>query len=262
MEKETSSRSSEYDSDSDSEECTHSSFREKAGNMVCIECGLELNNHEINYDKEWRYYGENDAQHSKNPTRCHYRNIDDRSIFKDTEIKHFPQSVVEIANGMYKKIAIEKIYRGSSRKSIVFACIFNAYKEIGFPKKPEQIAVHFKLKKKAISKGMKLFSSVIKVDNTYIKPIDFVPDILQKLNAPFKTADDVKKIYEKVENRSSLLNRSNPQSFSCGLVYYYCKSIGKGISRKEFSKKVGLSDITIIRLAKEINKLLETNVKL
>ena len=49
-----------------------------------------------------------------------------------------------------------------------------------------------------------------------------------------------------------MINRSNPQSVISGLVFYYCRLIGKNITCSKFSNIVNLSDITVSRISKNI----------
>ena len=72
--------------------------------------------------------------------------------------------------------------------------------------------------------------------------------------------DEVKKIYQEVKNKSSRLNRSRPQSTSAGIIYYWICLNKKNISMKEYVKKVGLSELTINKIAREISDVLETHV--
>ena len=54
------------------------------------------------------------------------------------------------------------------------------------------------------------------------------------------------------------MNRSRPQSIASGLVRYYILLRKKDISMDEFRVKVDLSELTIIRIVKEIARILET----
>ena len=74
-------------------------------------------------------------------------------------------------------------------------------------------------------------------------------------------ADRVFKIIDRevqIKNKSSILNRSRPQSVASGLVRYYILKNNKNISLSEFKSKVNLSELTINRICKEITKILES----
>ena len=59
--------------------------------------------------------------------------------YKDVENMGFSDKVVSLANDLYSQVTKEKIYRGNSRKAIVFACIFHAYKIMGKPQSCENL---------------------------------------------------------------------------------------------------------------------------
>ena len=74
----------------------------------------------------------------------------------------------------------------------------------------------------------------------------------------FLVKDDVIEIYNKIENRSSILNRSRPQSVASGIVRYYILLNEKENTMAEFRSKVKLSELTINRIVREIAALLDT----
>ena len=81
---------------------------------------------------------------------------------------------------------------------------------------------------------------------------------MKKFDATESQIDEVVKIYHQVKNKSSILNRSRPQSVASGLVRYYILLKDKDISMQCFRQKVKLSELTINRIAKEISKILGT----
>ena len=81
---------------------------------------------------------------------------------------------------------------------------------------------------------------------------------MEKFDATSQQIDEVNELYLKIHNRSSILNRSRPQSVASGLVRYYILLKGKDISIKEFQQKVKLSELTIEKMAREISRILKT----
>ena len=82
----------------------------------------------IYQDKEWRYYGQADNKRLSDPNRVHLRKIEDKNIFKDVENMGFSDKIVYIANQIYLQVTNGQIFRGNSRKSVIFACIFHSFK--------------------------------------------------------------------------------------------------------------------------------------
>lgn len=255
------------ESSEDDEECKHPSTSNIDGSIVCMTCGLKLD--EALLDNETRYYGASDTRYARDPSRHNQRKNEERGLYSDLEPLGFPNQVIDRANTYYKKIIENKIYRAKNRLSIVFACTYHAYADMQEPQVPTELAARFKLNKKGISNGLKTFAKVFKNrEKKYIDAIDLVPKLLAKLNISGKKfkicMDDIKIIYDFVKSQSSIFNSSNPQSVAAGLVYYYLKINDIEITRAEFSKIVNLTDITFTKIAADTHRVLgnENDIKL
>ena len=108
-------------------ECEHIDIANDNGIVSCVDCGVEVSKI-VSYEKDWRYYGSDDTRKNSDPNRCHIRKIEDKSIFKDVESFGFSEKIVNMANDMYSQVTKGKIYRGNSRKAIIFGCIFHSIK--------------------------------------------------------------------------------------------------------------------------------------
>ena len=240
-------------------ECMHS-FKIENGVKVCEICGMEMER-EIDNGKEWRYYGAADTRHNGDPSRCHMRKTDERTINKDVENMGFSDKIIERANQIYDKVANGKIYRGNSRKSIIFACIFHAYKLEANPQSCENLIEIFSLDRKIALRGLKAVNLKTEknseLKSTYITAEHLITDIMEKFDATEHQIAEVIDIYKQINNKSSILNRSRPQSVAAGIVRYYIIINQKEISMADFRAKVKLSELTINRIVKEITKLIE-----
>ena len=243
--------------------CLHKNSVSDNGIEVCSDCGIEIYK-ELSLEPEWRFYGDNDSKHSSDPSRCHIRKIEDKNIFKDIDKYDFPIDIAREINISYLEVTKGQIRRGNFRKSIIFACSFNAYKNQNNPQNPEELREKFGLTKKEASRGL-TFYNLNKTDKKkkpiYISPVSFIPRIMQRFNANDSHISKVTELYNKIHNRSKILNRSNPQSTIASLIYYYFRLIGGNISCPKFSKIVKLSDITISRISKNISEILKTTDK-
>ena len=243
----------------DKDSCSHLNIANERGMDVCIDCGEEITK-KIQHTKEWRYYGQSDTRHSSDPNRVQIRKSDERSIYKDVENMGFSDKIVSDANKIYFQVTHGQIFRGNSRKSIVFACIFHAYKLSGKPQSHEKLIHVFNLNRKTGLKGLKHVNlhapKNSNIRTTYITPINLVEEIMEKFSATSEQKQEVIKMYNQIRNKSSKLNRSRPQSVASGLVYFWICSKKKDISLKQFTKKVSLSELTINKIANEIAEVI------
>jgi transcription initiation factor TFIIIB Brf1 subunit/transcription initiation factor TFIIB len=240
--------------------CSHSQIELRNGERICIECGTEIEQ-EISTDPDWRYYGDRDNKFTNDPSRCSLRRFEEKNLFKDVDGMNFPDNILNKANEMYLKITEGKIRRGDIRKSLIFACVYNAFKYNDDPQLPSELRKKFGLSQKKMSSGLNYYNlQTHKMkQNTYSSPSRFISKIMKKMNASLQQIKDVEVLFDKIQNKSTTLNRSNPLSVVSGLIYYYCKNSERDdITAKKFSDVVGLSENTIIKIAKIIAEILGT----
>ena len=241
--------------------CKHTKVINDKNILFCAECGEQISV-EQNFDKEWRYYGNKDTKNYSNPTRVHMRKSDDKNIYKDVENMGFDENIVELANKIYHDVTKEKIKRGKSRKSIVFACIFEAYKLKNNPQTYETIINSFNIPKKSGLAGINHVSLHLSKDmkskTTYITPKHLIKNIMFKFKgATEEQYNQVARIYDKIKNKNTRINRARPQSVASGIVFYWLQKQKKNISLKEFSGLVNLSELTIKNMSKLIDEIIE-----
>jgi transcription initiation factor TFIIIB Brf1 subunit/transcription initiation factor TFIIB len=247
----------------DKEDCKHNNIIEETGIVCCADCGIEMEK-SIFHEKEWRYYGQSDNKRTSDPNRVHLRKIEERNIYKDVETMGFSEKIVSLANQIYIQVTKGQIFRGNSRKAIIFACIFHSFKLAGMVQSHESLIKIFKLDRKNALKGLKYVNLNVPKDSlihtTYITPANLVDEMMDKFNATPEQKQEVKDIYEKIKNKSSKINRSRPQSICSGILFFFICSKGIDVSLKEFASKTELSELTISKMAKEVSEVLKTPI--
>lgn len=249
----------ELESTNKQSECLHTNILLENSHKICENCGILLNK-DLSFEKEWRFYGVNDTKHHNDPNRCHYRKIDEVSIFKDVDKLGFSEKIILYANSLYEEVTQKRIYRGNSRRGIIFACIFHAYKMNDMPQSCESLIQVFKIERKTALKGLKYVNLNASKNSLfrhhYISPEDLILEIMDKFYATPKQKQEVIELYQSIENKSSLLNRSRPKSIAAGVVRYYILKHRKDVPINVFKTKVDLSELTINRIVKEIERIL------
>lgn len=239
--------------------CEHKDINEDGGIVTCLNCGKELEKN-IFHDKEWRYYGQSDNKKTSDPNRVTLRKIPDKNIFQDVENMGFSDKIVAAANQLYLSVTKDQIFRGSSRKAIIFACIFKVYLMNGIAQTHESLIKLFDLDKKVGLKGLKYVNLNLSKDSiihtTFITPVHLIENIMDKFNASDEQKAEVAALYLRIKNKSSKINRSRPQSVSAGLIWFWICMKGLEINLKEFAVKTGLSELTISKISKEISSIL------
>ena len=223
----------------------------------CEDCGAEID-HSIIFNKEWK----NNNRNSSDPSRCLMRKNNEKNIDKDVENLCLPENVIQEANKIYQHVVKNNIYRGNTRKSIIFACIFYAYKQLGQPHSCDALIKLFNLEKRNGLRGLKIVSlnatnKFINKSN-YITPEDIIKEIMHDFSANETEINQVIDLYQKLKTKNSdILSRSRPQSIASGIIRYYIIKTHKEISMEDFRDKVNLSELTINKIVKEITKIIE-----
>lgn len=239
--------------------CSHCDIIDENGIISCLECGEQIQK-TIMHEKEWRFYGHSDSKRTSDPNRVQMRKSEDRNINKDVENMGFSDIIVSKANEIYMQVTKGQIFRGDSRKAVIFACIYHAYKIAGKCQTPKNLMETFGLNKKSSLKGLKIVNIHAPKDSpihrTPITPIHHIGEIMDKFAATPDQKREVINLYIKTKNRSSKLNRSRPQSVGASVVYYWICTKKIDISLKKFAQKADLSELTISKNAKEVAEIL------
>ena len=200
--------------------CKHENVINEKSRCICTDCGKEIRmKRNKNFDKF------NVNRNKLDPNRCQIRKADEKTIYKDVEKMNFSDAIISLANKIFLETTKGNIYRGNSRRAIIFACVFHAYKITGTPQSCESLIEVFQLNRKVGLKGLKHVglnapkNSLIRT--THITPQDLVREIMKKFEASPEQISDVVALYNQIHNKSSILNRSRPQSVAAGLTYYY-----------------------------------------
>jgi len=241
--------------------CEHKIINE-LGTLLCSLCGKELSK-VLSYEKDWRWYGNDDTRKNSDPNRCHIRKLEDKSIFRDVENLGFSDKIVNTANDIYTQVTKGKIYRGNSRKAIIFGCIFHSIKMNGKTYSCDSLREIFQLDRKIILKGLKHVNlNAPKTSEIRVKAsgfLDMISEYANKFDLDKAEHQEIDEIYQKIKNKSIIINRSRPQSVISSLIYYYiCRKNGaNNVNIKDFVKKVNLSELTIHKISKEIDKIIK-----
>ena len=236
--------------------CQHIEVVHENGLNLCTECGLTIDR-PIMFAKDWTFYGAQDTKRGSDPNRVHARKIDERGIRKDVETMGFSESIISAANAIYAEVTGGSIFRGGSRKAIIFACVFHAYKAVNNHQTPDALIRTFGITRKAGLKGLRTVNinlpTTAIVHSTSITPEHIIDEIMDKFAATDVQKEEVHVIYKSIYNRSSKLNRARPQSVAASVVYYWIEHTnGLDIPISEFATTTELSELTISKNLKEI----------
>lgn len=241
-------------------QCNHNiDFKTKC----CTLCGLQLDN-DILYNNEHKSYSNsNNSRKFNNSNRCHLRKSEEKNIYKDVSNLSIPNNIIQEANSIYQHVVKNRIFRGNTRKSIIFACIFYAYKNMQQPQTCDSLINLFNIERKDGLKGLKIVNINCQNNtiskNNYITPQNIITEFMNNLSASSEDINNVIQLYDKIHKKSELINRARPQSVASGLIRYYILKHNKTISIEDFVSIVKISELTVNRMVKEISRILDNS---
>lgn len=239
--------------------CAHlNTYKSGNGLHICSDCCLEIEI--LDFEPEWRFYGNSDNRSSKDPSRCQKgkppgKNID--NVFIENKIKISPAMKAQITL-KYNKMVGDKGFRGTHRKSRVAACHFHVCREFYQNRTSEYITDLYGLDQKDMSSGLNAYYESFPEDrNKYMKPEDLLRWIMGLTGVEQSHYRKIVYIARYLEGTSRILQRSSPRSVASSIIYFYLCLNPKykarlGLTKSEFSKKAMLSDITVSKIVKEI----------
>lgn len=273
-----------------SQPCSHEGTfdtQERSGDgdtAVCRVCGLEVpieyalppsvqlnmntNDRHALHRPEWRTGGNGaggDGEYMRRHTPVR------RTVMSPyVHIVRHP-GVLSKAAELYHEVTQADILRKNSRRGVIFACIFYAYRIYDQLRTPDELSVELDVNKRVISRGLKFVTLRLQSFGRgkpkgvlgmgqHVTPFHYFPTLWRKIGMAFAApvAQELVVLFKSLHMQNALLNRSNPQSVACAMVYYYLCQKESEVTCSQLSKLVGLSVVTINRLAVEITRHLGT----
>lgn len=252
------------DSTESKEECRHENKIEELN--ICKDCGLEISAIINVNEAEWRYYGADDSHHSSDPSRVHLRKNEEKSIFNDLKKSRIPETIKKKMNETYLTLTKGNILRGDKRKGLIFAIAFYIYRQSDEEKqktKQELLEMMPGIPESAVSEGIAEYTKRMKKNKIpiefkrYVRAEDYINELMEGFDASKEHKMKVKEVCASIHNKSSILNAAGPRSVATAVLWYYMKQRGTELECSKYAEKVGLSNLTIQKYTKEIEKVLK-----
>ena len=153
------------------------------------------------------------------------------------------------------------IIRGTNRRSLVASCVFFACKRKGVTRSPKEIAKLFDLKYKDITKGYKMFLKLAKIkhlqhENKISNPEHFITRYGRDLHIK---DDFIKQAIQIATNiqKLDIASTHTPFSVATSSILLMIEINKFNIDKKYLAKKFNVSDVTITKTFKKIEKYKE-----
>lgn len=231
------------DSVESDDSCKHDETSDDNGKKTCLECGELL---EENYIA---------SQHSSNIIGMKKRRKSESTIYNDIPF-YIEQHIKDITIEIYQKATASKIFRNTSKRSIILASLHRASALAGNHISYYDLLDMFLLKQHEADKGFTILSRNIPKKSEFTLRFNQTKEEMISINSKLrKLGMDNKLMFNLVANtfnlvkeKSDIVNTSQPNSIICGCIYFWVVYTRIQKSDDEFSKTVGISKMTLLKV--------------
>lgn len=179
----------------------------------------------------------------------------EKSILSDLDKINISDDVRIEAERIFQQLETNT-KRGKRRKKLLFYCIFNAYLSLKQSKDPKYVAELVGIAPTEMSKAFSMCSESqtnYRPPSVFHSPIDFIPEYHRKVGLDESCLDSVLDLAKTILKKDPDLNENYPQVVAAGILLYYMTINGVSVNKKEFSKLVRRSEMTISKMYKRIS---------
>ena len=223
--------------------CKHDETSDDNGKKTCLECGELL---EENYIA---------AHHSSSIIGMKKRRKTESTIYNDIPF-YIEQHIKDKAIEIYEKATADKIHRNISKRSIILASLHRASALAGNHISYYDLLDMFFLKQHEADKGFTILSRNISKKSEFTLRFNQTKEEMISINSKLRKLSMATKMmfnlvantFNLVKEKSDIVNTSQPNSIICGCIYFWIVSMRIQKSDDEFSKTVGISKMTLLKV--------------
>ena len=179
-----------------------------------------------------------------------------------------PKLIIDDAIRYHKKVCeYEQTFRGDNKDGLIAASIYIACRINNYPRTAKELATIFHLDVTSATHGCKnaqiiineLEKDVINEEKTSFcktKPEAFIERYCSRLNINTELTSVCKFIAIKIE-KNDLMPENTPHSIAAGIVYFISQLCKLNISKKDVKNISEISEVTINKCYKKLEKLTE-----
>ena len=178
------------------------------------------------------------------------------------------KKIIDDAIRYHKKICdYEQSFRGDNKDVLIAASIYISCRINNYPRTAKELAAVFNLDVTSATQGCKNAQTILNIlekdmdnkDKTAFcktKPEDFIERYCSKLNINTELTKLCKFISIKIE-KNNLMPENTPHSIAAGVVYFISQLCNLNISKREVRLISEISEVTINKCYKKLEKMTE-----
>ena len=239
--------------DGESIDCEHKNTSQCNGTIICSDCGMELEQIYVSQDN---YSDAADKKFYRKKTQN-----SEGGVSHDCRIRGFTDEISDMADRKYQIMmqkaiddGVPETHRSNPRRALICSCIFFSMmsKELVSITLSEIGAKFGIIQQTKLGAGKEIYLRFFPEDkNIRQKPIDLIPNVMMKADISLEYLSKVEGIMRALENRSTVINASQPMSVAATMVFIFLK-LNPALQKmygydqvKVFAKKIKMSNITV-----------------
>jgi transcription initiation factor TFIIIB Brf1 subunit/transcription initiation factor TFIIB len=180
-----------------------------------------------------------------------------RSIRDDLRPIDVSDHIKQKANEIYNRLQCTT-KRGKRRKLLIFYCLLNAHAECHIPVDPKNLSAKVGIKPGDITRSLSMFSEAqtgYKPQITKVTPLEIIPEYCKVFNFDDDSIDQVMELAQEILDKNPGFMEKKPQNVAVGIIVYFSTINGITFCKKDLSKILNLSEVTINSIYKEVSSV-------
>ena len=162
-----------------------------------------------------------------------------------------PNSIIEEAKALYKKLSESKISRGENRNGLIASSIYMSCKSNKVPRSTKEIAKIFNLKLTTMTKGCKKFQDIMNMNLDSSCPSDFIQRFGSKLSIAKEIIELCKHVVSKADDLN-IVSENTPPSIAAASIYLCNIICNLGIQKNDLATICEISQVTLTKCYKKL----------
>ncbi|KRY59245.1 Transcription initiation factor IIB [Trichinella britovi] len=253
----------------------------RAGDMICMECGLVVGDRIVDVSSEWRSFssdtnskdpsrvgspennlmsggglatsiaggGSDESRSLSNLQKRQASNNQDRALIhafgvirEMADRIHLTKSIQDQANLLFKQVQETKALKGKNNDAVASACLYIACRKDGVPRTFKEICAVSKLSKKEVGRCFKLILRALETNLNLITTSDFMSRFCGNLNLPQYVQTAATHIARAaVEN--DLVSGRSPVSIAAAAIYMASQASLEKRCAKDIGDVAGVAEV-------------------
>ena len=164
-----------------------------------------------------------------------------------------PESTIEEAAYLFRKIAAKRILAGRSTNSMLCAVVYISCRITNTPRTLQDVAAAGNVKKKNMQRVYRFLTKELNIQPQSYSPSEFVTRVANAVEISEKTERFAFKILD-IATRKNVSTSKNPMAMAAASIHLASIINKEKVSQLKISKASGISSVTIRDRAKEIKE--------